>query len=137
MNELKNDMPAAECGRRKIRNDIIFIAALLITLSLIGACVFFMRGEGDGVEVTVDGEIYGKYLLSVDTRIEIYTGEGDGQLNVLVIKNGRAYVETATCPDGICAEHKEIFRDGESIVCLPHKVVITVYSSDDSPDIVV
>ncbi len=137
MNDIKNDMPAANSGRRKIKNDIIFIAALLITVSLIGACVFFMRGEGDAVEVTVDGELYGKYLLSADTRVEIRTGEGDGQLNVLVIKDGYAYVELATCPDGICAGHKKISRDGESIVCLPHKVVITVYSSDESPDIIV
>ena len=48
-------------------------------------------------------------------------------------------MEKATCPDGICVSHTPIFRDGESIVCLPQRVVITVVSNNDTdtPDIVV
>ena len=66
---------------------------------------------------------------------------GEGQLNVLVIRDGEAFVESATCPDGICAAHRPVSHDGEQIVCLPHKVVITVQKTDnqvpdDGPDIV-
>ena len=60
----------------------------------------------------------------MDRVEDIHTGK-DG-LNRLVIKDGKAWVETASCPDGICAAHKPIHREGESIVCLPNKVVITV-----------
>ena len=89
--------------------------------------------------MTVDGKEFGSYLLEEDVRVEIRTGAADEELNVLVIKDGEAFVETATCPDGICAGHKPISREGESIVCLPHKVVITVYVTEDkdTPDIVV
>ncbi len=136
-NPYQTDTPAAISGRRKIRNDILFIASLLLVAISVGACIFWIRGEGDCVKVTVDGELWGTYSLSQDARIEIGTGKEDQHSNLLVIKDGKAYVESANCPDGICAEHRPISRDGESIVCLPHKVVITVYSSDDAPDVIV
>ena len=139
MNQKKETTPTAKNGGRLFRNDVIFIGALLLIVSLCGLCFYFFRGEGDKVVVTVDGKTFGTYSLATDTRVEIRTGAEDEELNVLVIKDGQAYVETATCPDGICAGHKPIHREGESIVCLPHKVVITVYVTEekDAPDIVV
>ena len=136
MKEAKN-MPTADGGGRKFRNDVIFIGGLLLIVVLLGAAFFFLRGEGNTVTVTVDGKTFGTYSLSEDRTVEIRTGEGDQELNLLIIKDGKAYVETATCPDGICASHRSISRRGESIVCLPHKVVITVTDGqDDGPDVV-
>jgi hypothetical protein len=73
-----------------------------------------------------------------DLTLPIHTGEGGEQVNVLVIKDGEAYVQSASCPDGICAAHKPISRQGESIVCLPHRVVVTVQCTEqqNAPDIV-
>ena len=122
---------------RKHRNDVIFIAVLLLMVSLIGAAFFFLRGEGDTVTVSVDGKHYGTYPLHTDLTLSIRTGEDGEEENLLVIRDGKAYVESATCPDGICADHKPISREGESIVCLPHRVVITVQTSDgEAPDII-
>ena len=139
MNQEVKVTPTAKNGGRLFRNDIIFIAALLLIVSLCGLCFYFLRGEGDKVVVTVDGKEFGTYSLAEDVRVEIRTGAENEELNLLIIKDGQAYVETATCPDGICAGHKPIHREGESIVCLPHKVVITVYVTEekDAPDIVV
>lgn len=128
----QNTMPSANSGGRKnkdgrkLRNDTIFIGALLALLVLAGLAFFFLRGEGDRVVVTVNGEEIGVYPLSKDTEVDIRTGKDKEQLNRLIIKDGKAFVQTATCPDGICAARSPIFRDGESIVCLPHKVVVTV-----------
>ena len=122
---------------RKHRNDVIFIAVLLLMVSLIGAAFFFLRGEGDTVTVSVDGKHYGTYPLHTDLTLSIRTGEDGEEENLLVIRDGTARVESATCPDGICAAHKPISREGESIVCLPHRVVITVHTSDgEEPDII-
>ena len=122
---------------RKHRNDVIFIAVLLLIVALIGAAFFFLRGEGDTVTVSVDGKHYGTYPLHTDLTLSIRTGENGEEENLLVIRDGKAYVESATCPDGICADHKPISREGESIVCLPHRVVITVQTSDGGePDII-
>ena len=131
--------PTVKSGGRLFRNDVIFIVVLLLVVTTLGLCFYLFRGEGDMVVVTVDGKEFGRYSLSEEVTVEIRTGAQGEELNLLVIKGGQAYVETATCPDGICAGHKPIKRDGESIVCLPHKVVITVYTSEekDAPDIVV
>ena len=128
---------AASDGRRR-RNDWIFILSLLLVVSLAGLALFFLRGVGDTVIVTVDGVIYGTYPLDRDITVEIRTGDEEQNRNVLVIREGKARVEEATCPDGICAAHKPISREGESIVCLPHRVVITVHaeSGDQEPDII-
>jgi hypothetical protein len=120
---------------KKRRNDVILIAALLVTASLMGLCFFLLRGEGSTVTVEVDGRVFGSYSLSTDRRVDIPTG--DGELNCLVIRDGKAYMETATCPDGICVSHRPISRKGESIVCLPHKVVVTVIGGEaEAPDVV-
>ena len=125
-------------SRRNNRNDIILIGAILL-IAVVGLVYLFLfRGRGDTVKVTVDGKAYASYSLSEDRGEDIHTGESGEQLNRLVIRNGKAFVETATCRDGICSSHRPIFRDGESIVCLPNRVVITIISdkTSDAPDAV-
>ena len=129
--------PTAAGGGRKFRNDLIFIAAILAVVAIGAAALFFLRGEGSTVQVEVDGAVIGTYPLSVDREVEIITGENGEELNLLVIKDGKATVTAATCPDGICAAHRPISREGESIICLPHKVVVTVVGGEgDEPDVV-
>lgn len=124
--------------KRKRRNDGIFIAVLLVLVSLGGAAFYFLRAPGDTVTVTVDKKLYGTYSLDTDTTVEIRTADNETAYNRLVIRDGEAYVEEANCPDGICAAHKPISREGESIVCLPHRVVITVQTAreEKEPDII-
>ncbi len=118
----------------KRKHDVIFICALLAVLCALGYFVMITGKTGDTVTVTVDKTVFGEYPLNVDRSVEIRT---KNTLNVLVIKDGQATVESASCPDGICARHKAISRDGESIICLPNKVVITVSAKNESaPDIV-
>lgn len=120
---------------RKRRNDLIFIAVLAAVVMLAGAGLYFLRGAGDCVTVTVDGVLCGTYPLAADTTVDIPVAAGQ---NRLVIQDGAAYMDYADCPDGICAAHRPISRMGESIVCLPHKVVVTVVTAaDNGPDIVV
>lgn len=128
-------MPTAVGGGHRLRNDIIFIAVLLIVVSAIGLSYFFFRGEGDTVEVSLGGKERGSYSLNEDRTVEIKSERG---YNILVIKDGEAYVSEASCPDGICSAHKPVSRDGESIICLPNEVVISVSAKDseNTPDIV-
>ena len=129
----KNTMPPAfseghmsQNKKIKKRNDVILIAAILALAALAALILLLTRTDGDRVIVTVNGDVYESYSLTKDIEVDIRTGENGDQLNRLIIKDGKAHVESATCPDGICAAHKPISHDGESIICLPHKVVITV-----------
>ena len=125
--------------KHSLRNDIILITAVILAAVIGLIYLNFFRSPGDSVTVTVDGEVYGVYSLTVNITEDIYTGDNNENLNRLVIKDGKALMETATCPDGICVSHKSIFRDGESIVCLPNRVVITVTreGSTDGPDVII
>lgn len=135
-NTNKNTTPTELFGGSKFKNDIIFIIILLTVSVTLGAAFFFPRGEGEVVEVRIDGRVTAVYSLSEDITVEL---DGVGGKNTLVIRDGKAEISYADCPDGICANHKPISRSGESIVCLPHKVVITVCGEDkaDTPDLVV
>lgn len=132
-------MKQKNVNKRHLRNDILLIIVLLLVAATGAAYLFLFRGFGDVVKVTVDGELYGVYSLSQDRTEDISTGEDGRQLNRLVIREGKAFIQTATCPDGICAAHRAIFRNGESIVCLPHGVVVTVTTAQTQgePDVVV
>lgn len=117
------------------RNDIILILTLLLIASIGAVYLFFFREEGNTVVVTIDGKNYGVYSLNENLTKDIYSGEDDKDFNRLIIRDGKAYIESASCPDGICVNHKPIFRQGESIVCLPNGVVVTVIESDSSDDV--
>lgn len=99
---------------------------MLLSLVLIGFAFRFFGAEGSVVNVEVDGKAYGSYPLSRDVTVDIVTGEGNNEHNLLVIRDGKAFVESATCPDGICSAHRPISLDGECIICLPHRVIIEV-----------
>lgn len=120
--------------RKKITNDALLILSLLLIFCSLGAAVMLTGKQGDTVTVTVNGETLGEYPLGEDRTLEIRDGD---RFNVLVIKDGRAFIESASCPDGICARHRAISQSGECIICLPNRVVITVSSENDfTPDAV-
>lgn len=96
---------------------------LLVLLLLVGALLFFLlRGEeGAFVTVRVGDETVARYPLSVDASYEL-----NGGSNLLVIRDGAAFIERADCPDGLCVSQGKISREGERIVCLPNRVMVTV-----------
>ena len=127
--------PTADRGGRKYKNDIIFIAAILAVVAIAAVALLLLRGGGSTVTVEVDRQIIGTYSLAIDRVVDITTD--DGEMNRLVIRDGKAFMESATCPDGVCVSHRPISREGETIVCLPHKVVVTVIGGNENePDVI-
>ena len=137
MSQSQPVVPDKKSNKRILRNDLLFIFGLLAVISIACAVLFLAAGEGDAVTVSIDGKVYRSYSLSENITVDIRSGENGAGLNVLVIENGEAYVSHASCHDGICSAHKPIKRNGESIICLPNRVVISVNSEkSDAPDII-
>ncbi len=112
------------------KKDIILIAILLCAaLAGLLATKTFFSNDGAKVVITLDGEVYGTYPLNVDQVIEI---QQDSGYNKVVISDGCADVTEADCPDGICADHAKIRYDHETIVCLPHKMVVEIQGGETS-----
>ena len=63
---------------KKIRNDIILVAALLLVIATAALCMLIFRTEGDTVNVIVDGKEWGEYPLSENRTVEIKTSLGMG-----------------------------------------------------------
>lgn len=111
---------------QKLRNDII-LAVVIILIAAAGLLLFALNKEdGSFVVIKIDGVITETYPLSENREVSIKTGENDENINILVIKDGKAHIKEADCPDKICVETRAVSFVGETIVCLPHKVVIEV-----------
>lgn len=118
----------------KLRNDIILFAVIII-LAVAGIFILnFSRAEGNSVIIFVDGVETARYSTHSDIEKVIETEWGS---NTLVIKSGKVSVENADCPDLVCEKHREISKDGETIICLPHKLVIEISEETDYLDVVV
>lgn len=77
-----------------------------------------------------NGEPIGRYSLNSEQRL-VFADES-GRRNVLVIQNGKAFMEEADCPDKLCVNQKAVSKNHESIICLPNKVIVEVDSSENS-----
>ncbi len=107
----------------RFRNDLILIGVLLI-----GALVIFLlfKGSlksGNKAVITVNGEKVSVLKLNEERNETIKTENG---VNTVKIKDGKASVEDADCPDKICVNHRPISKVGETIICLPHKLVVEI-----------
>ncbi len=90
------------------------------------------RETGNRVLITVAGETLGEYDLSEEQEIPIETG---GEVtNELRIAGGEADMIWADCPDQTCVNTQPISATRETIVCLPHQVVVEVISSDEAAE---
>lgn len=114
---------------KKRKNDLILLAAVVIVAALIWGFTLLTQSEGAYAVVTVDGEVFGTYPLDTDTEVRI--GD-DEHYNILVIKDGTAEITEASCPDKLCVKQGKAEYDGQSIICLPNKVVVEIKGGEKS-----
>lgn len=108
-------------GKKKYRLDVIVIASILILSLLILLVVTLTKKEGSVAVVEVNGVTVGEYSLWKNGEYSL-----NGGSNVLVIENGVAYLNYSDCPDHTCEKTGKIKYVGQSIICLPNKVSITI-----------
>ncbi|NLH01822.1 MAG: NusG domain II-containing protein [Clostridiales bacterium] len=108
---------------KRYKYDTIFVMAVILAAALIWLFSYLTRSEGAYVRVTVNGELYGEYPLNTDTKVNI--GGGDSY-NILIIQGGEAWIDEASCPDKLCIKQGKIRYDGQSVICLPNKMVAEV-----------
>ena len=115
------------------KNDILLIGAILVLAlaAYAGISIFqSVNTHNAKAVVLIDGEEYGSFPLDTDVveRIEL----PDGSYNVLVIEEGKADVTEASCPDGVCVNHRAVSKQNQSITCLPNKLVVEIRNGEES-----
>lgn len=115
--------------KRLKKGDFFLILFLLLAAFSLLAFQRMTGKAGKQVEVRVDGELYGTWPLDEDREILISEGEWR---NVLTIHDVSVDMTEADCRDRICVSHAKIRKSGETIVCLPHKIVVEIVGEEDS-----
>lgn len=110
------------------KNDKLLILGVTVIAFIVFIFYSITGGEeAAAVTVKVDGELQGTYSLSEEQEIEI-----NGGTNLLQIKDGKADMIEADCPDKLCVNQKAISKNLENIICLPNQVIVEVQSTDNS-----
>lgn len=112
------------------KNDLILAGGILVIALLAILFINLTKTEGGKVVISVNGEVYKTLPLEEDTTLTI--GDKQSNYNVLEIKNGKVTMTEANCPDKLCVKHRGIHYSHESIVCLPHKVVVEIQGGEQS-----
>jgi hypothetical protein len=119
--------------KAKLRKaDLLLLGGILAAGCVLAIVLLLTRGTGNEVQIRVDGQVVETLELSQDQTYEIQ-GVGGGT-NRLVIQNGEAWVEEATCPDGLCENMGKISQNGQSVICLPNKVVVEIVSQEETAE---
>ena len=146
--------------------DLILIAACLLAAALLAVCFAQRRSPGASVSFLYDGIALrtialntgqsspdqaaaadGYYLITCRddvTAVEYCADMPDLHFpeyicyNLVSVQDGAVSVEAADCRDQICVRHKPVSAAGESIVCLPHRLVVEIAgekrAENDTPD---
>lgn len=112
------------------KKQIIFSVLLVLFLTAVSLVSYLViegtRKPGSLVRVSIDGNTVAEFSLDKDGEYEL-----NGGTNILVIKDGKAYMKYASCPDGLCKQQGKICMSGERIVCLPNKVMAEIFADTD------
>lgn len=109
--------------------DIILIIILVLVAAAFPFMLNYGGGEGARAVILVDGKEYASYRLDEDGEYTIDTAYGS---NIILIEGGAARMTEADCPDGYCKKYAPISKNGESIICLPHRLVVEIEGGTES-----
>ena len=113
---------------KKRKSDLLLAAGILLFAGIV-YLIFRPGGTGAWAVVTADGQEIARYSLLEDRTVVI----GEEDYNILTIAHGTAAVTEANCGDHTCVNTGEISREGESIVCLPHRLIVSIEGGEASP----
>ena len=118
------------------RGDKILIASILLIV-----LVFFMIGEFERNDsekklavVRIEGEVYKKILLETDKTIDF---EFNGPIGISKVRliDGQIKMLESPCKDKICIKQGNISKGGQTIVCVPNQVSISIEEEDELDEI--
>lgn len=127
---------------------IVLVAAGLAASALL-AVSHADAGAGAKVVIESGGKLFAEYPLSEDTELVVPAPQGVSYsdpksapadagdectqyryFNIVRISGGRVTVSAASCRNQVCTKHRGISKTGESLVCLPNRLVVTIKGGD-------
>ena len=101
------------------KGDIIIISAVAAAFVLSIVLLISFSKQGSRVVIKQDNKIINNKSSNANETVDTGT-------NTVVIKDGIVYMSDATCKNQVCVNTGKISKKGESIVCLPNKVIVEI-----------
>lgn len=106
------------------KGDIVIfavIAAFLVIWLIAAPLINNNSDEAEFIRITKDGK---DVALLPMTPGESYTVSEGEKINRIEIHEDGCIMSKANCPDGLCLRQGPITKKGQTIVCLPHRIVV-------------
>lgn len=109
--------------------DIIIIVSFALIAAISAAWFMFSlnkKFQTRYAEIYVQGILYKRVQLTnnmPDQTIPVETKLGK---NIIHISEGKINIIDADCPDKVCIKSGYIDKPGQTLVCLPHKLVVEI-----------
>lgn len=141
--------------RQYIRKaDIILLIVLIIAGLAASAAIGMSRTAAGGdakVIIESGGSLYASYPLSEDRTVIVPSpqekasalkvpddsrpaSEQYTHYNVVTISGGKVCVSEGSCKNQVCVHHAGISHGGETIVCLPNRLVVRIDPGTEKGD---
>ena len=115
--------------------DLIIIVSLVV-LSFIPHILFaktlYKNNSSTYASIKISGDFYKNIPLSSNKNVQYFVIETPNGNNTLIIKDSSIQIKDADCHDEICIKQGVISKVGQSIICLPHELVIEIKGDSDS-----
>lgn len=114
----------------------IIVVVVLVALVAAGVAATYIFGAATDARAAhiqdADGNTY-DMPLNENATLVVHSSAGE---NTVVVEGGTVRVSEADCPNQDCVHQGGISNAGQQIVCLPHKLVVSIVdgSGDDSGD---
>lgn len=105
------------------KKDLILCVVLLVAGIICWLVMRLVLPTGNTADVYIDDKLVQTIDMTVDDTYEFNTDRGS---NTVVVESRKISVGDADCPDKVCVNMGWKSRRGETITCLPHKLVIEI-----------
>ena len=118
--------------RAKRRAGTLFIAAMLaVSLLAWGGVQLAAAANAEHRQVqVVDGDGQ-RHLLPLGEDAS-YTFDTSLGTNTVRVSGGEALMESSDCPGHDCVKQGAIDSEAEMIVCMPHKLIVTIVDEEEA-----
>ena len=112
---------------------LILLAVLVIVSSI--AALMLRQTPTSYARIYLHGELAETVNLLEVTEPYSMIFQTNGNLNIVELEYGRVRILESNCPSGACVRQGWISGGLIPIVCLPHRLVITLEGDDTNADI--
>ena len=117
----------------KTRHAIAAVIILLLLCAAVSLLLLQPNRDAGVASITLDGVC----IRTIDLRTapdQEFTVESGCGSNTISIESGRLRITAADCPDQLCVQSGWLTQTGLPLVCLPHRLVITLSADAQTAD---